>query len=154
MANSRYNESGYLVAGKISCTGDEFISEFCQTDIRKDFQSAVVNILDFAKDKGASRIIVGGSFVSKKDNPNDLDCLIVFPNDLMIPSFVDCALFDKIQYDILYASEQNPKSIDTFIKLLSTNIYMMCKIRGLLKYYSMDCIRGKLIINQIKKKSL
>lgn len=123
MANFCYNESGYLVAGKISCTGDEFISEFCQTDIRKDFQSAVINILDFAKDKGASRIIVGGSFVSKKDNPNDLDCLIVFPNDLMIPSFVDCALFDKIQYDILYASEQNPKSIDTFIKLLSTNIY-------------------------------
>lgn len=112
-----------MVAGKISCTGDEFISEFCQTDIRKDFQSAVVNILNFAKDKGTSRIIVGGSFVSKKDNPNDLDCLIVFPNDLTIPSFVDCALFDKIQYDILYASEQNPKSIDTFIKLLSTNIY-------------------------------
>lgn len=123
MAIFNYSDNGYLVAGKISCTGTEFIHEFCQTDIRMDFQSAVINILDFAKDKGASRIIVGGSFVSKKDNPNDLDCLIVFPNDLMIPSFVDCALFDTIQYDILYASEQNPKSIDTFIKLLSTNLY-------------------------------
>ena len=54
----------------------------------------------------ATRVIIGGSFITKLSNPEDLDCLIVFPSDRYIPDFVDCAQMDNISYDILYAIEK------------------------------------------------
>lgn len=47
--------------------------------------------------------------------------MIVFYNDVNIPTFVDCAQMDNIQYDILYASEETPQLVDTYIKLITTD---------------------------------
>ena len=109
--------------GLHAMTANEFIDTFCVNGNRADYKHAVVNIFDFAVTHGATRIIVGGSFITSKENPHDLDCMIVFAREQFIPGFVDCAQMDNIQYDILYSSEQMPKSIDTYIKLMSTDIY-------------------------------
>lgn len=98
---------------------DEFLDTFCAGS-RKKYAKAIVNIFDFARHRGATRIIIGGSFVSKKEDPSDLDCMIVFYNERQIPTFVDCAQMDELSYDILYGSEDQPKSIDTFIHLMAS----------------------------------
>ena len=92
----KYNKYGYLDFGIHQMTADEFIYTFWDQGNRGKYKSAVTNIFDFAKEKGAKRIILGGSFLSTKENPNDLDCMIVFYKDISIPSFVDCAQMDNI----------------------------------------------------------
>ena len=121
--NLKYNEFGYLENGVHSVTADEFITFFCDNGNRKDYKKAIINIFDFAKEHRATRVIIGGSFITKQSNPEDLDCLIVFPSDRYIPDFVDCAQMDNISYDILYAIEKNGRMVDTFITLMTTDDY-------------------------------
>lgn len=118
-----YLENGSLIHGLHSMSADGFVQEFCVNGNRKNYERAICNIFDFAKSNGANRIIIGGSFITNKENPNDLDCLIVFNSERNIPSFVDCAQIDNIEYDIIYTSEQMPNTVDTFIKLMSTDRY-------------------------------
>lgn len=118
-----YNKYGHLDFGIHPMTADEFIDTFCDKGNRSQYKNAVFNIFDFAKAKEAKRIIIGGSFLSTKDIPNDLDCMIVFYKDINIPSFVDCAQMDNIEYDILYASEETAQLVDTYIKLITTDKY-------------------------------
>lgn len=119
----KYTKDGKLEPGLHSMTADEFIYTFCKNGNRAEYEHAVTNIFDYAKYNGASRLIVGGSFVTETEIPHDLDCMMVFVDERHIPTFVDCAQMDNIEYDILYSSEQMPKSIDTYIKLMSTNDY-------------------------------
>lgn len=106
-----YNEYGYLKNGVHSVTADEFITFFCDNGNRKEYKKAIINIFDFAKEHRATRVIIGGFFITKLSNPEDLDCLIVFPSDRYIPDFVDCAQMDNISYDILYAIEKNGRMV-------------------------------------------
>ncbi len=114
-----FESNGFLAPGLHPMFADEFIDTFCAGSRRK-YTKAIVNIFDFARYNGATRIIVGGSFVSKKEDPSDLDCMIVFYNERQIPTFVDCAQMDELSYDILYGSEDQPRSIDTFIHLMAS----------------------------------
>lgn len=116
-----YTEEGKLKPGIHSMTAGEFIDAYCKNGNRAAYEHAVINIFDFAKYYGATRLIIGGSFITQADTPNDLDCMIVFGDERHIPSFVDCAQMDNIEYDLLYSSEQMSKSIDTYIKLMSTD---------------------------------
>lgn len=118
-----YNDHGYLKEGIHTLTADAFIDEFCTKGCREEYKDAIINIFDFAKEKGAGRIIIGGSFLDSTATPNDLDCMMVFYKDINIPSFVDCAQMDNIEYDILYASEESPELINSFIKLMSLDDY-------------------------------
>ena len=118
-----FDKKGKLLPGIHSMPGDDFIEIFCEKGNRTEYKQAIINIFDFAKDKGAGRIIIGGSFISLKGHPHDLDCMIVFHRDVQIPSFLDCAQMDNIEYDILYSSEQTPQLIDSYIKLVSTDYY-------------------------------
>lgn len=112
-------KNGYLTSGLHTVTANEFLNTFC-TEGREKYCKAVVNLFDFARYHNATRIIVGGSFISRKENPSDLDCMIVFYSDRDIPTFVDCAQMDEISYDILYASEKQPQLVDTFIRLMAS----------------------------------
>ena len=123
MEDLKYTNDGWLEPGLHHITANQFIDLFCGTDTRKKYEKAVVNIFDYAKAKGATRIIIGGSFITNKETPRDLDCLIVFRTDRQIPSYVDCAQMEEVSYDILYASEQTPNTIDTYIRLMQTTIH-------------------------------
>lgn len=118
-----FTDEGKLELGLHSMNASEFIDFFCKNGNRADYEHAVINIFDYAMSHHATRLIIGGSFITKTEDPGDLDCLMVFNDERHIPTFVDCAQMDNIQYDILYSSEQMPKTIDTFIKMMSTNVY-------------------------------
>lgn len=119
----RFDENGKLELGLHSMTANEFIDFFCKNGKRGGYEHAITNIFDYAMANGATRLIIGGSFITQADNPHDLDCMMVFYDERHIPTFVDCAQMDNLEYDILYSSEQMPKSIDTYIKLMSTDIH-------------------------------
>ena len=111
-----YTKKGKLEIGLHSMTANEFIDAFCKEGNRAAYKH-------YAMTNGATRIIIGGSFITLAEKPNDLDCMMVFCDERHIPTFVDCAQMDNLEYDILYTSEQMPKSIDTYIKLMSTDIF-------------------------------
>ncbi len=41
--------------------------------------------------------------------------MIVFADERHIPTFVDCAQMENLEYDILYSSEQMRNTVDTYI---------------------------------------
>lgn len=127
-----FNEDGYLTPGLHSVTAKEFLDSFCADD-RSKYAKAIINIFDFARYHHATRIIIGGSFVTDKENPSDLDCMIVFANERQIPTFVDCAQMDELSYDILYGSEQQHNSVDTFIHLMSSDEYGNTNVKGVVE---------------------
>ncbi len=118
-----FTTEGKLELGIHSMTASDFIDIFCVKGNRVDYKRAIINIFDYAMSNGATRLIIGGSFITQTANPNDLDCMIVFADERHIPTFVDCAQIDNLEYDILYSSEQMPKTIDTYIKLMTTDDY-------------------------------
>lgn len=115
-------ENGELKHGCIhSCSGEEFIDNFCKGENRKDYTSAVINIFDFAKKRNARRVFIGGSFLNLKKEPHDFDCVIVFKNESDIPDFIDTSVIGNIAFDILYASEDNRNIIDSYLDLFRTD---------------------------------
>lgn len=117
-----FDENGELVSGaNYSCSGKEFIDAFCNGPNRQGYDLAIINIFDFAKNKGARRIFFGGSFITLKEIPHDIDCVIVFNKEIDIPNFLDTAIVGDVEFDILYASEDNPNIIDSFLYLFQTH---------------------------------
>lgn len=141
-----FESNGFLAPGLHPMFADEFIDTFCAGS-RKKYTKAIVNIFDFARYKGATRIIVGGSFISTNGNPSDLDCMIVFYNERQIPDFVDCSQMDELSYDILYGSEDQPRSIDTFIHLMSSKKSFGEKV-GVVEVLIADCRKPWKIVFQ------
>lgn len=121
MTNISFNEKGELDGGPIrTFSGSDFIDIFCKQPSRQDYESAIINIFDFAKAKGARRIFFGGSFITSKADPHDVDCVIVFNTEVDIPNFLDTSIIGDIEFDILYASEDNPNIVDGYINLFQT----------------------------------
>lgn len=110
---------GNLPLGIHRCTTTEFLDRFCNTDYRKQFHKSLSDVFDYCKEKGASRLIIGGSYVTKKERPSDFDCVIVFPQKELIKAFSDSAVDGEIAFDILFASEDNPKVVDSYIELFT-----------------------------------
>lgn len=104
---------------------EEFIDRFCTDAIRENFVKPISDILDYAKDNGAVQVFIGGSFISANKSPQDLDCVIVFNEDRYIPNNTEKVSISGLKFDILFASLDNTKIIDSYIKLFST-----CKYGG------------------------
>jgi hypothetical protein len=114
-----FDQSGFLPAGIHICSGNEFIERFCLIDQREKYLKPISDILDYAKDKMAVKIFVGGSFVSDAKDPNDIDCVMVFESDRDIPSLTEKVLIGGLKFDILYASLESPNLIDSYLKLFA-----------------------------------
>ncbi|MCK5508717.1 MAG: hypothetical protein KAI50_09380 [Desulfobacterales bacterium] len=118
-----FSPKGHLPSGIHLCSGIEFGNRFIENSTRQKYRKPIYDILDFAKDKKASHIFVGGSFITNKENPYDFDCLIVFEQDRDIPSKNERIEVSGIRFDILYASKANKVIVDSFLKLFSTGRY-------------------------------
>lgn len=118
-----FNSEGKLPRGLHICSGEEFINRFCASKNRKQFEKPISDILDFAKDRGAVEIFVGGSFISLNENPSDIDCVMVFNEDRYIPSKTEHVSIAGLKLDILYASLESRNLIDSYLKLFSTSKY-------------------------------
>jgi hypothetical protein len=117
-----FNKKGSLPKGVHLCTGTEFFERFFFNDYRKNLQKSMSDILDWSKCKYATRLFIGGSFVTNKSEPNDIDCLIVFSDEESIPHKTEMLTIDSTKIDIQFCAEREQKVLDNFLFLFSTSV--------------------------------
>ncbi|MGI8978717.1 MAG: DUF6932 family protein [Pirellulaceae bacterium] len=78
-------EAGLLPPGNHTATLEEFAQTFCMhtTRRRELFEKLERLLADLKKVDSARKILIGGSFVSNKPEPDDIDCVIVFGPDVL-----------------------------------------------------------------------
>lgn len=81
-----FNDDGYLPPGIHRATLEEIAERFGQeSELRQAQMDSLRWLVDLAKRAGAERIVVNGSFVTDKFEPNDVDCVLLigpgFPRD-------------------------------------------------------------------------
>jgi hypothetical protein len=82
----RFNDDGYLPPGIHSATLEEIAARFGQeSELRHVQMESLRWLVDLARRAGAQRVVVNGSFVTDKLEPNDVDCVLLigpgFPSD-------------------------------------------------------------------------
>jgi hypothetical protein len=81
-----FNEDGYLPPGIHAATLDEISARFGQESELREVQIQSLHwLVDLARRAGVQKIVVNGSFVTDKLEPNDVDCVLLigpgFPQD-------------------------------------------------------------------------
>jgi len=114
-----YDENGFLPHGVWDCTGKEFLGRFMGTPQREEYRQTLLNILDFASHYGAVSVLVGGSFVTSKENPQDIDCVVLFNSESQIPPRIESLDIEGNAVDIFFASSDQPDLVKSFLKLLT-----------------------------------
>ena len=116
-----FNNDGYLPIGNHVATGAEFVERYCASEPRKALMKAVTDILDFAARYGAKEILFGGSFVTRTDAPNDIDCMVIFAECNQIPDRIERVEIDDTKLDIQYASLDQPELVEAIARLFAQN---------------------------------
>ena len=80
------NDDGYLPPGIHLASLEEIAARFGQeSELRQAQMQSLQWLVDLARRAGALRIVVNGSFVTDKLEPNDVDCVLLigpdFPRD-------------------------------------------------------------------------
>jgi hypothetical protein len=73
-----YNDNGYLPPGIHRATVEEMATRFGQeSEVRQAQMESLRWLIDLARKAGVQRIVVNGSFVTEKLEPNDVDCVLL-----------------------------------------------------------------------------
>ena len=76
------NDDGYLPPGIHQATLDEIAARFGQgSELRQVQIESVRWLVQLARRAGALRIVVNGSFVTDRAEPNDVDCALLIGRD-------------------------------------------------------------------------
>ncbi|MEX2216915.1 MAG: hypothetical protein WD768_22570 [Phycisphaeraceae bacterium] len=77
-----FNDNGYLPPGLHPATLDEIEARFgLETEIRRVQMESLRWLVDLAWKAGVERVVVNGSFVTDKAEPNDVDCALLAGRD-------------------------------------------------------------------------
>jgi hypothetical protein len=81
-----YNDDGYLPPGIHPATLEEIAARFGQdSELRRVQMESLGWLVELARRAGVRRVVVNGSFVTDKLEPNDVDCVLLiepgFPAD-------------------------------------------------------------------------
>lgn len=120
----KFNKMGLLDKGIYQCKAKEFIKRFCygEETVRSKYKEVLEQMFAFAVRNGVKSIIVAGSFVTDKENPNDIDCIIIFPNEKYIPMKTDELLsIEDCELDVMFASENNKELVYSLINMFAVN---------------------------------
>jgi hypothetical protein len=117
------NDDGYLPTGIHPATLDEIADRFGQeSELRQAQMESVRWLVELAQQAGVRRIVVNGSFVTDKLEPNDVDCVLLigpdFPKDAAAEAellaglpFINMELVDLEAFqqftERTYASDRN-----------------------------------------------
>jgi hypothetical protein len=105
------NDAGYLPPGLPAATLAEVAERFGQdSELRRVQMESLRWLVDLARRAGVLRLVVNGSFVSDKFEPNDVDCVLLigpgFPGDAMAETellagtpFINMELVDQDTFD-------------------------------------------------------
>ena len=76
-----FNDQGNLPVGIHTTTFDEFKQQFGFNVWRQTLLLNLRDLIDSASRIGGLRIVIGGSFVTNKAEPGDIDAILVVSND-------------------------------------------------------------------------
>ncbi len=77
-----FNDDGYLPPGIHRATLEEIALRFGQeTELRQVQMESLRLLVDLARRAGVQRLVVNGSFVTDKVEPNDVDCVLLIGPD-------------------------------------------------------------------------
>src|SRR4051812_27786012 len=80
-----FDDNGYLPPGIHPATIDEVDARFGRDpEIRRVQLESLRWLLDAARQHGASRLVIDGSFVTDRPEPNDVDCVVLLPDDFLV----------------------------------------------------------------------
>jgi len=118
-----FNDDGYLPPGIHQATLEEIAARFGQESELRQVQMESLRWLDdVARRAGVQRIIVNGSFVTDKLEPNDVDCVLLigtdFPRDAAAEAellaglpFINMELVEQLAFqqftERTFASDRN-----------------------------------------------
>ena len=117
----QFNDDGLLPPGVHQSTSAEFIDRFCTGTHRERFYPTVTNVFDFAARSGALSVLFGGSFITDKKTPIDMDGVIVFENERDIPQRRESLEIGGTRVDIFFCATKQPEILASFVKLFSQN---------------------------------
>ncbi|MGB9989853.1 DUF6932 family protein [Massilia sp. SM-13] len=120
---------GNLSPGTHEITEEQFLETFCSlrenenifSAIRPRFRQAFTDICNWANRNDATSIVIGGSFVTGTQYPNDIDVIVFFKQAKDIPRNVELLEYDGVRCDIQILSEDQPEICEAFIKVLATS---------------------------------
>ncbi|MHC2539136.1 DUF6932 family protein [Bradyrhizobium diazoefficiens] len=114
-----FERDGLLPPGRHECTGQEFISRFCVGGTREHFEGAITDVLDFAMNKGAVGVLMGGSFITNTEAPKDFDCVIVFSDEAQIPDRTERVEIEGTKLDVFFCALSQTRILGGFIRMFS-----------------------------------
>ena len=116
-----FDADGFLPKGVYACTGKQFLMHFINTKEREEYRQTILNVIDYAAHYGAVSVLIGGSFVTSKAAPRDIDCVILFRSEGQIPPRIESLDISENTVDIYFASTDQPQLVASFLKLMSTS---------------------------------
>jgi hypothetical protein len=76
------NELGYLPPGVHRATLEEVLDRFGHGSEQREAQAqSLLWLLPLCRDAGVARLLINGSFVTGATDPNDVDCVLLVPDD-------------------------------------------------------------------------
>ncbi|MGG2072474.1 hypothetical protein AB1J28_03730 [Lysinibacillus irui] len=129
-----FNAIGSLPKGLHKCNTKEFFDRFCvapkfekEVQNRKikrgDMEDIIEEIIYFSAQRGSKMIIFGGSFVTDEPYPEDIDCIIIVPNEKCIPSKNETFVVSNCRIDAIFVTEDKIDIIFRMLNLFSRNRY-------------------------------
>lgn len=114
-----FSENGFLPVGNHKAKPVPFVEHFTDRQERLHLTDLLLELFEYAGSVHASSILFGGSFVSAKPTPNDIDCVILFARADLIPTVPPKLRQEGGTIDVYFASADHPEIVASFRKLFS-----------------------------------
>jgi hypothetical protein len=103
-----FNDDGYLPPGIHSATLEEVVARFGQeSELRRNQMESLRWLIDLARRAGVQRLVVNGSFVTDKFEPNDVDCVLLIGPDFPRDAAAEAELLAGLPFVNLELAEQD-----------------------------------------------
>lgn len=98
----------------------DFVERFCSGfPPREAFDGPFLHICEWASESGAVSVVVGGSFVSSKVEPSDIDILVIFRSAADLVFLPKSGELNGVALDIQFLADDQPAIVSSFLYLLS-----------------------------------
>jgi hypothetical protein len=103
-----FNDDGYLPPGIHLATLEEIAARFGQgSEVRRAQVQSLGWLVDLARRAGAKRLVINGSFVTDKFEPNDVDCALLVPTGFPLDADAGKELVEGLPFVELQIVEED-----------------------------------------------
>jgi pimeloyl-ACP methyl ester carboxylesterase len=115
-----FDPSGYLPAGVHLYTKEGFISTFCQGAKRVMFADAFADLFEWGQANHATSLVIGGTFVTDKVAPGDLDVLVCFKSRSEV-RFPDFPFSPDAKIDLQALAEEETEICQAYLQVFAAD---------------------------------